>query len=146
MILLERRGLRALVPRLVLGGAASLRRAYWAAGKQYGRGARAICLTTAGGMVMIRHSYMPGWYIPGGGVRPDETQEDGTARELREEIGLQHFGSIEHLYDVEPGDERSGGRQSIFLVRDVHFEPALSMEVEAIGLFAPESLPPDTHP
>jgi 8-oxo-dGTP pyrophosphatase MutT (NUDIX family) len=53
-------------------------------------GACAIVSDREGRVVLVRHSYRPGWYLPGGGAAPGEPPVDCIMRELREEIGLQH--------------------------------------------------------
>src|SRR5215475_7033205 len=41
-----------------------------------------------GKILLVRHSYVPGWLLPGGGVGRGEPPADAVVRELREEIGL----------------------------------------------------------
>lgn len=51
-------------------------------------GVSAIATDPARRVLLVRHTYRAGWYLPGGGVKPGETPECAVVRELTEEVGL----------------------------------------------------------
>ncbi|MBN9451922.1 MAG: NUDIX domain-containing protein [Bosea sp.] len=51
-------------------------------------GVRAVVLNERGEVFLIRHTYVPGWHFPGGGVEVGETAELSLDRELSEEAGI----------------------------------------------------------
>ena len=107
-------------------------------------GVRAIVLTAEGRIVLLRHSYVPGWYLPGGGRAPDEDPQDAILRELREEIGLEDYRAIRHLdrYEHRPTFKRD--RLDLFLVEGARYRWRPSLEIEDVGEFDPRELPADT--
>lgn len=51
-------------------------------------GVRMLIADSDGRVALIRHTYRPGWYLPGGGVKRWETLEQAAIREAREEAGV----------------------------------------------------------
>lgn len=52
-------------------------------------GVRAAAFDAEGRVFLVRHSYIPGWHMPGGGVERHETVRQALEKELREEGNLQ---------------------------------------------------------
>lgn len=51
-------------------------------------GVRAACFNDRSEIFLVRHTYVPGWYMPGGGMEHGETALEALTKELREEGNL----------------------------------------------------------
>jgi len=71
---------------------------------------------------------------------------DAALRELDEEIGMTAHGAVQLAAELE---QRPDGRRdlvSVVIVKDVHYAPRWSLEVEQVREVELESLPSDLAP
>lgn len=110
-------------------------------------GVRGILLDDDGRVLLVRHTYLPGWYLPGGGVDAGETVARAVAREIAEETGVAASG-VPRLFALYLNARVSRRDHVALLVFDAPCgRPPLrgpSLEIAEVGFFALDALPPDT--
>ncbi|MCX5495217.1 NUDIX domain-containing protein [Kaistia dalseonensis] len=111
-------------------------------------GVRAACIDSRGHVFMVRHTYMPGWYFPGGGVERSESVSDALKRELREEGGITLEGAPTlfgfYWNRRRPRDHIAFYVCRAFSLADVPVYP--NREIADAGFFDPHALPDGTTP
>jgi 8-oxo-dGTP pyrophosphatase MutT (NUDIX family) len=109
-------------------------------------GVRAAVLDGQGRVFLIRHTYVPGWHLPGGGVEARESALDALARELLEEgrIGLSGTPQIHGVF-FNAGVSRRD-HVVVYMVRDFTvIEPKQpDREIAEAGFFPLDALPAGT--
>jgi ADP-ribose pyrophosphatase YjhB (NUDIX family) len=99
-------------------------------------------------VLLIRHTYVPGWQLPGGGVETGETAVEALGRELREEANVA-LGAAPVLKSLHYN--RNASRRdhvALYLVEDfVVSAPKLpDREIAEAAFFALGALPHETSP
>lgn len=124
----------------------SVRKVWWRIARPETIGARAVVFDEAGALVLVRHGYEAGLYLPGGGVKRGEPPQAAVLRELAEEVGVTAWSSIEPFAAYR--SEREGKRDTIhlFVVRGARLERSASPEIVEIVRCDPAELPQDLSP
>jgi 8-oxo-dGTP pyrophosphatase MutT (NUDIX family) len=108
-------------------------------------GTRAVVIDDQGHVFLVKHSYVAGWHLPGGGVETGETILQSLERELHEEGGIELTGEprLHGIYFNRHVSRRD--HVAVYIVRDFRQErmPAPNHEIIACGFFDPADLPPD---
>ncbi len=96
-------------------------------------------------VLLIRHSYRPGWHFPGGGVERNEPIDEALKRELREEAGVILRTAPKLVGVYSHFDEFPGDHILLFLVEDWHQPsvPAPNGEIAEQQMFSLDRLPVD---
>lgn len=111
-------------------------------------GVRAAVLTPDGRIFLVRHTYTPGWHLPGGGVEVGETLAEALAKELREEALITPTAPpVLHGMYFNRGASRRD-HVAVFVVRQFRVDGVKQpdREIAEAGFFAFEALPEETTP
>ena len=107
-------------------------------------GVRGVVRDESGCFLLVRHTYVKGWMLPGGGVDHGESMEEAVVRELREETGVI-AGTRPRLISVHTNFKHfKGDHVAVFAVDDWEQEETSSLEIAEIGFFPADDLPEGT--
>jgi ADP-ribose pyrophosphatase YjhB (NUDIX family) len=119
---------------------------HWRFARGMTLGVRAVVLDGDNRVFLVKHSYVSGWHLPGGGVEVGETFDEALRRELAEEGRIEVLGepALHGLFLNSHVSRRD--HVAVYLIR--HFRqdrlPEPNREIVACGFFEAGALPPET--
>ena len=117
------------------------RRFYWRLVRPETRGVRAILVNNEGKILLVWHTYQEGWFLPGGKISKEESDEDALRRELQEELGVESMSGLEKLGEYTNTHEYKKDTISVFIVSDFVQKTKSHFEIEEKQFFDPQNLP-----
>ncbi len=128
-----------------------LRRAlhiYWRFARGLTLGVRAAVITPENQVFLVRHTYVPGWHMPGGGVEAGEIALDALARELDEEARIAMTGPPQLHGLFFNGKISRRDHVLVYVVREFRvIEPKRpDREIAEARFFPVDDLPRNTSP
>jgi ADP-ribose pyrophosphatase YjhB (NUDIX family) len=111
-------------------------------------GVRGLVVDAAERVFLVRHSYVAGWHLPGGGVEPGETAQAALSRELAEEGNLVVTGPL-RLHGLF-FNRKVSNRDHVAVFHVASFRQTgvktADMEILEADFFARDRLPETTTP
>src|SRR5450755_214046 len=119
---------------------------YWRFARGMTLGVRAVVLDRDNRVFLVKHSYVAGWHLPGGGVEVGESFRDALQREMAEEGRIEVLGepALHGLFLNSHVSRRD--HVAVYLVRQFRQDrlPEPNREIIACGFFDVAALPADT--
>jgi ADP-ribose pyrophosphatase YjhB (NUDIX family) len=110
-------------------------------------GVRAVLLDGEGRVALVKHHYVAGWHLPGGGVDRREGFAAALARELSEEVAVERFTVERILGAYHSFAEGKDDNILVYVARaDGPIRAADEREIREARWFAIDALPPDLSP
>jgi ADP-ribose pyrophosphatase YjhB (NUDIX family) len=93
-------------------------------------------------VVLVRHTYQPGWLLPGGGMRRGETPEEAARRECAEELGAT-LGPLELFCVCSRFRQGKSDHITVFVCRSFSLGKKSDFEIDDFQRFRLTALPVD---
>ena len=119
---------------------------YWRFARGMTLGVRGLVIDEAGRILLVQHSYVRGWHLPGGGVETNESMLQALARELAEEGNIRLTGAprLHGIFFNCRASKRD--HVAVYVVDDFRqdgpFQP--NREISVASCFAVNELPNET--
>lgn len=94
---------------------------------------------------MVRHTYIPGWHLPGGGIKRNETIEQAARREMFEETGAR-AGELKLLGVYTSYIQWKTDHSVLFLCTDFEISGSPDGEIAEMRSFPLDQLPGNVYP
>jgi ADP-ribose pyrophosphatase YjhB (NUDIX family) len=107
-------------------------------------GASAVVEDDRGRVLLVRHSYIGGWQLPGGGVAGGEPPDLAVVRELEEEVGLTEFIAPEFIALYSRKILWVANVIALYRLRNARIDFKPNMEVREAKFFDLAELPDGT--
>ncbi|MBY0501104.1 MAG: NUDIX domain-containing protein [Alphaproteobacteria bacterium] len=105
-------------------------------------GVRAL-VVQEGQILLVKHTYTPGWHHPGGGIEGGETGLQAVKRELKEEVGINLLENPQILGFYYNILNRRDDYIIVYVCTSFKRKNVKSREILEAKWFPLESLPPD---
>ena len=109
-------------------------------------GVRAIVLNDKKEVLLVKHSYQSGWFLPGGGVKNEEPLKTAIKRELLEEAGICVTGEIKFFASYVNKMLGAADYPFLFIIEAYSQVESNSSEISEYRWFKYEEIPPTTSP
>lgn len=111
-------------------------------------GVRGVAIDAEGRVCLVRHTYVSGWHLPGGGIEAGESAVVAMAREFREEAEIvvdpSHSLRLHGFYHSRAGAGRDHVALYVAAAFAVRAPKQPDREIAACGFFPLDALPAET--